>query len=84
MGAGSTGPETAGDKKVERGAETDVQLSDGELTEWMKLFGPPRPTAKRPDPTPPRRPPPPSPSRTAFVKHSEAMRKRMQKKRRKR
>ena len=84
MGAGSTGPESASEKKVEKGAETDVQLSDGELTEWMNLFGPPRPTAKRPDPTPPRRPPPPSPSRTTFDKHTEAMRKKMHKKRRRR
>ncbi len=82
MGTGRSGPESAGDKKVERGAETDVQLSDGELTEWMNLFGAPRPAAKRPDPTPPRRPPPPSPSRTSFVKHTEALRKRLQKKRR--
>ena len=81
MRTGRSGPESAGDKKVERGAETDVQLSDGELTEWMNLFGPP-PAAKRPDPTPPRRPPPPSSSRTSFVKHTEALRKRLQKKRR--
>ena len=82
MAAGGARPSSAGDAGVERGAETDVHLSDSQVTEWMEVFGPPRPAAKRPEPTV--SPRPPSPSRRAFAKHTEALRQRLQQKRNRR
>ena len=71
---------------VEPGAEADVQLSDGELSEWMKLFGPartpPQPPTKRPDPDVRRRRP--SQDNSAFNRDRKALRARLQKKRGKR
>ena len=81
MTSGKSGPDSAGDNKVERGAETDVDLSEGDLNEWIDLFGPPPKIAIRPAPTPARRPP--SPSRTTFDNHTEALRKRIKRKKKK-
>ena len=66
-----TGKEASPD---EEGAESHVSLSDSEVSEWMDLFGPSDPVAKRP-PQVERRPP--SPSRAAFSRHKDALRKRL-------
>jgi len=80
---------------VEKGTEAHVSLSDGEISEWMALFGPsPRP-AKRPTgalarPTQAAGTPQslghaaPSQSKSAFQEHTEALRKKIRKKRKKR
>ena len=83
MTTGPTQSAAGGGSEVERGAETDVHLSDSEVSEWMDVFGPPR-QAKVTRPPPKRPPRPPSESRSAFLKHTNALRDRMQKKRRRR
>lgn len=45
MSSGGARSQSRGGAAVERGAETDVQLSENEVSDWMKLFGPPRPGA---------------------------------------
>lgn len=65
----------------DEGAESHVSLSDLEVSEWMDLFGPSKPVAKRP-PRAERRPP--SPSRAAFSRDKDALRKRLRGKQRKR
>ncbi|MDE0200288.1 MAG: NYN domain-containing protein [Caldilineaceae bacterium] len=66
-----TGKEVSED---EEGAESHVSLSDSEVSEWMDLFGPSDPVAERP-PEVKRRPP--SPSRAAYSRDREALRKRL-------
>ena len=67
---------------VEPGAETNVKLSQVELSEWMQIFGPPPTPAKRPDRDVSRRPP--SPGKAAFNRDRKTLRARLQKKRGKR
>ena len=82
MTSGRAQSAVEGNSEAERGAETDVHLSDSEVSEWMDVFGPPRPMPKRQDPTV--RPRPPAPSGKAFNKHTKTLRDRLQKKRRRR
>ena len=65
----------------DEGSESHVSLSDVEVSEWMDLFGPSKPVAKRP-PRVERRPP--SPSSAAFSRDRDALRKRLKGKQRKR
>lgn len=82
MQSGRAHPAQESGSTEEPGAEPDVQLSDGEISEWMQLFGPPRRTPVRPDPAVPRRPP--SRPNDAFNRDRKALRARLQKKRSKR
>ncbi len=77
-GANSSGEHGLHD---EEGAESDVSLSDLEVSEWMDFFGPSKPVAKRPPKVEQR---PPSRSRAAFSRDREALRKRLKRKQRKR
>jgi len=65
----------------DEGAESHVHLSDREVSEWLETFGPSEPAVKRPQRTERR---PPSPSRAAFSRHQDALRKRLKGKQRKR
>jgi len=65
----------------DEGSESHVSLSDVEVSEWMDLFGPSQPVAKRPSQVERRRP---SPSRAAFSRDRDALRKRLKGKQRKR
>ena len=82
MQSGQAGPQKEAGSKVEPGAETDVNLSAVELSEWMQIFGPPPNPRKRPDTDVSRRPP--SPRNAAFNRDRKALRARLQKKRGKR
>ena len=77
-GATSSGEQGLQD---EEGAESDVSLSDLEVSEWMDFFGPSKPVAKRPPRVEQR---PPSRSRAAFSRDRDALRKRLKRKQRKR
>ena len=63
-----------GDGLNEEGAESHVSLSDQEVSEWLDVFGPSQPEAKRPVPVDRK---PPSPSRAAFSKQKNALQKRL-------
>lgn len=65
----------------DEGAESNVSLSDVEVSEWMDLFGPSKPAAKRPPRVEQR---PPSPSRAAFSRDRDALRRRLKGKQRRR
>ena len=65
----------------DEGSESNVNLSEVEVSEWMDLFGPSEPDSERP-PRIERRPP--SPGRAAFSRDRDALRKRLKGKRRKR
>lgn len=65
----------------DEGAESNVSLSDIEVSEWMDLFGPSKPESERP-PRVERRPP--SRSRAAFSRDRDALRKRLKGKQRRR
>ena len=65
----------------EEGAESHVDLSGQEVNDWMELFGPPKPEPRRRSSAARK---PKSPNRTAFSRDQEALRKRLQGKRRKR
>ena len=65
----------------DEGAESHVNLSGQEVNEWMDLFGPPKPAPKRQSPAARR---PQNSNRTAFSRDQEALRKRLQGKRRRR
>jgi len=82
MQSGRAQPAQEAESTEEPGAETDVQLSDGELSEWMQLFGPPPSPPVRTDSDVPRRPP--SRASAAFNRDRKALRARLQKKRSKR
>lgn len=79
MQSGQAGPQKEARSKVEPGAETDVNLSPVELSEWMQIFGPPPTPRNRPDTDVSRRPP--SPRNAAFNRDRKALRARLQKKR---
>jgi len=82
MQSGQAQPAEAEESTEEPGAETDVQLSDGELSEWMQLFGPPQTPTKQPAPDVRRRPS--KQGNTAFNRDKKALRDRLKKKRGKR
>ena len=65
----------------EKGAESQVNLSEQEVSEWMDLFGPSEPAAQRPVRVDRK---PPSPSRATFSRQKNALRKRLEGKRRRR
>ena len=65
----------------EKGAESQVNLSDREVSEWLDLFGPSEPAAQRPARVERK---PPSPSSATFTKQKNALRKRLEGKRRRR
>ena len=65
----------------EPGEESHVSLSDSEVSQWLNEFGPSQPVAKRPRRTERR---PSSPSRAAFSRDQDALRKRLKGKQRKR
>ncbi|MDE0076460.1 MAG: NYN domain-containing protein [Caldilineaceae bacterium] len=65
----------------DEGSESNVSLSDVEVSEWMDLFGPSKPDSERPPRVEPR---PSSPSRAAFSRDRDALRKRLKGKQRKR
>ena len=58
----------------EEGAESHVSLSDQEVSEWLDVFGPSKPEAKRPARVDRK---PPSPSRAAFSRQKNALQKRL-------
>ena len=78
---GSFAPGESNASHDEEGAESHVNLSGQEVNEWMDLFGPPKPAPKRQSPAPRK---PQTRSRNAFSRDQEALRKRLQGKRRKR
>ena len=65
----------------EKGAESQVNLSEKEVSEWLDLFGPSEPAAQRPVRVDRK---PPSPSRATFSRQKNALRKRLEGKRRRR
>ncbi|MCY3710878.1 MAG: NYN domain-containing protein [Caldilineaceae bacterium] len=79
-----SGPPSAKDQDeflIDKGAESHVHLSDREVSEWLEKFGPSEPELKRPQRI---ERGPPSPSRAAFSRDQNALRKRLKGKRRKR
>lgn len=82
MQSGQAEPKKESGPTVEPGAETDIQLSDVELSEWMQIFGPPQNPSKRPDKDV--SPRPPSRGSAAFNRDTKALRARLKKKRGKR
>ena len=80
-GSGTPSMEDQDEMLNDRGAESHVHLSDREVSEWLNMFGPSEPAVKRPQRKERR---PPSPSRAAFSRHQDALRKRLKGKQRKR
>lgn len=64
--------EPAPDEPADAGAVADLRLSDGEVSEWIDLFGPP------PEPVPR-----PRPKGSAFHKHTANLRRKAKSKKRK-
>ncbi len=58
----------------EEGSESHVSLSDQEVSEWMHVFGSPKPAAKRPARVDRK---PSSKGNAAFTKHKNALQKRL-------
>lgn len=81
QGSGTPSAENREAMPNDQGAESEVYLSDREVSEWLEMFGPSEPSVKRPQRTPPK---PPSPSRAAFSRDRNALRKRLKGKRRRR
>ncbi len=84
QGRGGLSENRKDEPHTEKGAESHVNLSDQELSEWKKLFGQSDKSdqvAKRPSLVKRR---PPSRSRVAFSRHKDALQKRLKGKRRKR
>ena len=80
---GTGGPDGKGEdgSLAEEGEESHVSLSDSEVTEWMDVFGPSDARPKRSARVERRAP---SPSRAAFSRDTEALRKRLRGKQRRR
>ena len=78
-GSGATTEEAPDAGRDEKGAESQVDLSEREVSEWLDLFGPSEPAAQRPVRVDRK---PPSPSRETFSRQKNALRKRLKGKRR--
>lgn len=63
----------------EKGAESHVELSDREVTEWLDLFGPSKPSPRKPVRVEPK---PSSPGSSAFSRHKASLRRRLKGKKR--
>ena len=81
QGSGTPSAKSRDAMPNDQGAESEVHLSDSEVSEWLDMFGPSDPAVKRPQRTEPM---PPSPSRAAFSRDRNALRKRLKGKRRRR
>lgn len=81
QGSGTPSAKSRDAMPNDQGAESEVHLSDREVSEWLDMFGPSEPAVERPQRTPPK---PPSPGRAAFSRDRNALRKRLKGKRRRR
>ena len=81
QGSGTPSANDRDEMLNDKGAKSHVHLSDSEVSEWLDMFGPSEPAVKPPQRTERR---PPSPSRAAFSRHQDALRKRLKGKQRKR
>lgn len=81
MVSGRGRPASGGEEPVEQGAETEVNLSDREVSDWIATFGPSLPAQKRVRAPVSRHQ---EPGGSAFARDRKALQTRLQKKRRKR
>ena len=81
QGTGSPSAKDMDESLNEQGAESNISLSDREVSEWLDLFGSSDPVTKRPRRVESR---PSSPSQVAFSRHRDALRKKLKGKQRRR
>lgn len=80
-GSGSPSAIDRDETLIDEGADSHVNLSEREVSEWLDAFGPSKPEEQRPQRI---ERGPPSPSRAAFSRDQDALRKRLKGKQRRR